>query len=235
MKSPRFTHKGISYPLFTYTSAMDCWSWSLPAGKDFSCPMEQRCEGSICNSCYAQQNRYLFGNVLRPQIARFERLKEDPITTLNLVSECLSLMAPDYFRVHDSGDFHSVEIIDLWRKVCEENPLTRFWFPTRAWVFPAWMPALTRLASLPNTSVRPSAIRFGDEPPAPAGLDAGTVSMNQHMPGIHDCPKTIHGGSCMSNNCRTCWGKENYVNYRPHGHVITPRERQVRLTIGATT
>jgi hypothetical protein len=214
---------------------MACWSWSLPAGKAYACPAEYQGPGTICSSCYAQQGNYLFRNVLDSQIDRFEFFKSEPERCDSLIVNAINRSDLPYFRVHDSGDFHSIDSINRWTAIVRRCPSTLFWFPTRTYLFPAWLPALRRLHSQLNACVRPSALRFGDEPPVTDGLGHGTVSMHSSLPGIHDCPKSVSGGSCETYSCRTCWHDTTYVNYRPHGHAITPRERSVRLTIGATS
>jgi hypothetical protein len=227
MKSPTFQWDGRTHALLTWTSTMDCWSWSLPAGKDGSCPMEDISHNSICNSCYAQQNRYSFRTVRLAQQSRLSFLNADPIRCLTRISTFIRENRLPYFRVHDSGDFHKPWVIPYWTGVVRSNPLTRFWFPTRAWTFPAWIPFLEELAAEPNASVRPSARHFGDEPPVVPGLSHGTVSMRQSLPGILDCPKSVNHTSCATESCRACWSKEGYVNYRPHGHLL----KRVQLTV----
>jgi hypothetical protein len=234
MNSPRFNHNGKSYALLTWTSAMSCWSWSLPAGKHAACPAEHRGPNSICSSCYAQQGNYLFRNVRDTQWARFEFLKSQPTAFADMLVRFLHLESPLWFRVHDSGDFHSLPTIHLWQSIVDRCPATRFWFPTRTYLFPNWRPALRKLHAKPNACVRPSALSFGDEPPVVPGLGHGTVSMNQSLPGIRTCPKTVSGGSCADHDCRTCWDDTDYVNYLPHGHAVSDAERRVLLTIGAT-
>lgn len=234
MNSPRFQHNGKSYALLTWTSAMSCWSWSLPAGREGACPAEYRGDNTICSSCYAQQGNYLFRNVRETQAARFAFLKSDPDHFADILVRFLHLEDPSFFRVHDSGDFHSLPTIHLWRSIVDRCPATRFWFPTRTYLFPAWLPALRQLHARPNACVRPSALRFGDEPPFVPGLGHGTVSIAGGLPGIRDCPKTVSGGSCSDHDCRACWDDLAYINYLPHGHVVTDAERRVRLTIGAT-
>lgn len=233
MNSPRFLHRGTSYPLLTWTSTMDCWSWSLPAGKAYSCPMESRAPGSICNSCYAQQNRYRFSNVRNAQLARFSLLKESPSTCESLLLRFLKHHRPVYFRVHDSGDFHSIDAIRMWTSIVHACPDTRFWFPTRAWVFPHWLPALRSLAAIPNAVVRPSALHFGDTPPSIPGLNAGSTSSKVSTPSVWDCPKSLNHTTCDTEGCRTCWGSLLPVNYLPHGRPLPGRP--VPLTIGATS
>lgn len=235
MNSPRFLHNGKSYALLTWTSAMSCWSWSLPAGRAGACPAEYTGHNTICSSCYAQQGNYLFRNVREAQAARFAFLKSEPSRFFSLLTHFLTTNDIPFFRVHDSGDFHALWSVHLWTDIVRACPATRFWFPTRTYLFPAWLPSLARLHRLPNACVRPSALRFGDEPPCADGLGHGTVSIHQSLPGITDCPKSLLGGDCDSHGCRTCWDDTTYVNYRPHGHVITDAERRVRLTIGATS
>lgn len=234
LQSPRFTLPDSTrdYALLTWTSAMDCFSWSLPAGKKGACPMEDTTPNSICLSCYAQQGRYLFPVVRSCQQARFQYLKSNPIACLNDISSFIHRHRLPYFRVHDSGDFHTRQMIGLWLNICNANPTTKFWFPTRAHTFPQWVPALQALNSLPNVTVRPSAIHFGDEPPVVRHLAAGTVSMKQELPGIFQCPKAKTHTSCGTEECRYCWDNPlEYINYLPHGHVVS---RPVALTIGAT-
>jgi hypothetical protein len=233
MKHP-FTHNNHTTSLFTWTSAMSCWSWSLPAGKAYSCPAEHVGPNSICSSCYAQQGNYLFRNVRDSQQTRFDFLREDTDRCFSLITEYINRDNLTHFRVHDSGDFHSLPMIHRWISVVRSCPSTLFWFPTRTYLFPNWLPALRSLHRQPNACVRPSALNFGDEPPAIDGLGHGTVSMNQSLPHIRNCPKTIVGGSCADHDCRTCWHDTDYVNYLPHGHALTAKERAVRLTIGAT-
>jgi len=104
----------------------------------------------------------------------------------------------------------------------------------RTYLFPNWLPALRALHRRPNACVRPSALRFGEEPPAIDGLGHGTTSTSPTLPHVHTCPKTVSGGSCEDHDCRTCWDDTDYVNYLPHGHVVSAAERRVLLTIGAT-
>lgn len=233
MDSPRFEWGGRSFALFAWTSAMSAWSWSLPAGKHGACPAEYRGEGTICAGCYAQQGRYLGDAVRGSQWARFEMLRAEPDRAFaEIVAGIESLRARagiKYFRVHDSGDFHALEMIGRWFDVAARFPRLQFWFPTRVYRFPAWIRELQRLATLPNVAVRPSALRFGDPPPIVPGLDAGTMSDPDPVLGARTCPKTASAQaepSCASVRCRTCWNRpELPVNYLQHGHVVSERER----------
>jgi hypothetical protein len=126
-----------------------------------------------------------------------------------------------YFRVHDSGDMFSTAYTE-WLEVCRRLPAIRFWIPTRAWqqpigplpVFDPLLTILRQLASLPNVTVRPSALNFGDLPPVVAGLHAGSTA-EVKAPGTRQCPAPQQGGQC--GRCRLCWtAKGTPVSYKRH-------------------
>lgn len=216
--------------LLSWTSDMDAWSFSLPAG--FACPMiVARDEDDICFGCYAQINRYNMPNVLRAQTIRHmwvkENLKENGVewvAEVFIAAIRKDVGAKGFFRVHDSGDFISPNYILMWQRVCQALPKIKFWFPTRSWdhttkLSKNWRNALTALAALGNVTVRPSAIKYGDKSPDVAYLSRGTtvVKVDQDRFGAKLCPKTSKGGSCSDNNCRSCWGNRVDVAYLVHG------------------
>jgi hypothetical protein len=127
-----------------------------------------------------------------------------------------------YFRVHDSGDTFSTAYAECWLEVCRRLPAIRFWIPTRAWqqpsgalpVFDPLLAALRQLASLPNVTVRPSALNFGDLPPIVAGLHADSTA-DVKAAGIRQCPAPQQGGQCGP--CRLCWTAKGVpVSYARH-------------------
>jgi hypothetical protein len=77
------------------------------------------------------------------------------------------------------------------------------------------MAILRRMATLPNVTVRPSALDFGDYAPAVAGLHAGTSAGQPDVFRAAACPAYSQGGHC--GDCRTCWDdKDVPVNYPRH-------------------
>jgi Gene product 88 len=88
----------------------------------------------------------------------------------------------EYFRVHDSGDMFSLAYAQCWHAVCVAMPEIRFWIATRSWqqpksplpVLDPLLNTLRQLATLPNVTVRSSALDFGDAAPVIAGLHAGS-------------------------------------------------------------
>ena len=74
-----------------------------------------------------------------------------------------------HFRVHDSADFAAPYMIDLWGMVAERFPEVLFWFPTRVWFLPKYLERMRHwVARLPNVTIRPSALRFGEPAPEAA-------------------------------------------------------------------
>jgi hypothetical protein len=128
-----------------------------------------------------------------------------------------------YFRVHDSGDMFNPAYAECWLEVCRRLSAVRFWIPTRAWQIPAGplpvfdplLGVLRKLAALHNVAVRPSALNFGDLPPAVSGLHAGSTAAFSDPTRAKECPAPKQGGNC--GNCRTCWNaKDVPVTYRRH-------------------
>lgn len=137
----KITYNGITTSLLTWTSTMDCWSFSLPAGKEGACPMSTK--GGICKSCYAKGSRYILDNVARAQWTRFEWLKallqteEGRASFILIMVEALNKnVSNSYFRWFDSGDFFSPHLIDCVGEICRQTPNIRHWIPTRVyWPF----------------------------------------------------------------------------------------------------
>jgi hypothetical protein len=136
-----------------------------------------------------------------------------------------ALLSEPYFRIHDSGDFFNPRYVRAWILVCKSLPNTKAWAPSRAWqdgvmgplpVFDPFLNALRELAALPNVTVRPSALNFGDVPPAVQGLHAGSTADRDNESSVYQCPaKRLYDGHCGP--CRFCWeNKSESVNYPKH-------------------
>ena len=227
---PKLTHAGHTTTLLTYTSTMDCYSWSIPAGAPSlggSCPAELVDEpNAICNGCYAKHGRYRFPLVKKAQATRLAFAKSSLFLDHGmrlfetLHSAIYNLHSP-YFRVHDSGDFFSLPYLQVWHDIAEALPRTKFWFPTRTHAFPHWSQPLAALAALPNCTVRPSSTHVGNRPPIHPFLHAGTT-VSPPQKGTKTCPKTINHTSCATEGCRSCWtAKATAINYLPHGSLTT--------------
>jgi len=225
-------YKGQKASLLTYTSDMAAYSFSLPAG--YACPMKNWTDESyICHGCYAMINRYNMPNVLRSQTIRFMWTKEYMKTVAGrlawtniMVKSIRKHVTNGYFRGHDSGDFFHPSYVRMWYFVCYQLPDIKFWFPTRCYDHNKswninWEIALTQLNSLPNVTVRPSALKWNDMPPSVPYMSKGTTAIDTetHLPNVVTCAKTLNGGSCEDNKCRVCWDNEEHVGYLVHGYM----------------
>lgn len=205
---------GTTVGLLSEPSKMPGFAWGIPAGD--ACPWAVTGPGSVCGSCYAKKGQYLYGPVRRAQRARFEwtlamlRSGQAQVWADTMLA-AIENTKSEYFRIHDSGDFFSAAYVDAWYLVCSRST-KRFWAPTRSYRgTPAVQAALARLATLPNVTIRPSAIMVNDDAPVVATLHAGS-SVNT---GDHTCRARDHGNAC--GDCRVCWNdKTTSVSYPLH-------------------
>lgn len=88
-----------------------------------------------------------------------------------------------FFRIHDSGDFFSIEYLRQWKAVAERFPDVTFWAPSRVWAAgDNWIRAVNEInaprpGSANNLVIRPSAYYVDGHAPRQlgAGWAAGTT------------------------------------------------------------
>ena len=89
-----------------------------------------------------------------PELAS-ENLVElvDRARPLDWLAACIAgveTRTPWTLRIHDIGDFHSVEYVRAWALAVAARPRCSFWFYTRSFIDEGLFAALTELAALPN-------------------------------------------------------------------------------------
>jgi hypothetical protein len=62
----------------------------------------------------------------------------------------IKTQVPWTFRIHDIGDFHSIEYVEAWTMAVKHRAHCSFWFYTRSFLDEEMFAALTELASRPN-------------------------------------------------------------------------------------
>ncbi len=112
-------------------------AFSLPAGRDFSCPGAT----DFCNSiCYAGKLERLYKGFREVVLHNFNALKDNDFGGMVQLldemigafdKECDKWNAPKYFRIHADGDFFSLTYTQAWREVIRLNPQIHFWAYTR--------------------------------------------------------------------------------------------------------
>ncbi len=101
--------------------------------------------------CYALKGNFVFENVKRGAMERFEASKRSDFVE----SMCVEIekVHPKYFRFHASGDFYSEEYVGKVMKIASQFPDTFFRTTTRRRDL---KDAILELANLPNFIVRES-------------------------------------------------------------------------------
>jgi hypothetical protein len=159
----------------------------------------------LCNGCYALKGNYVVPNVALNQIIKHRWVTEHALPTGTFVGAMVKgirrvqhnrrkarrpttvygLAAwthPNFFRIHDSGDFFSAEYLYAWFEVCRKLPDIHFWAPTRVWTDPKMGKVLAealRAGDVPeNLAMRPSGLFFDGPQPRIRGLAGGTSSSN---------------------------------------------------------
>lgn len=170
--------------------------------------------------CYAKHRRYSWGAVKNAQVdrlrwvmAEFHNEIRDQLVVAIRSAEWKSGSPPYYFRIHDSGEFFAPWYVDVWAGVANDLPEVRFFAPTKAWVLGQEMTSkLVALNSLPNVTVRPSAMGVDEQAPSIVGMAAGVKVRKEG----YNCPATGQGNRCLM--CRRCWDEpELVVSYHLKG------------------
>ena len=198
---------GVS--LFTKNSKTACPSWAVSTRSCKGCH-----NATICKSCYAKKGMFCFPAVKNAVNKRLEWWnKSQDKNIIETMTNEIRKSGTKYFRAYVSGDFQGSRDIRIWRKIAENLPEVKFWFPTKAHRVRASgiTQALQALNRLENVSVRPSSGNFDTPAPDVKGLAAGTTAHKKDNPpnGEFNCI-----GDCSK--CRVCWDKETKVSYHYH-------------------
>ena len=190
-------------------SKMPGFSTSLPAIACIVGAKLAKVAGSVCSDCYAMKGHYMFPSVREGLQKRLEAL-HNPQWVEGMTTLVGHYTDPDdpHFRIHDSGDFQSVEHVLNWVAVARALPWVKFWAPSREI-------AMIKLARAmagewpSNLVIRTSAPMVGKA----RDIDGPTSSVD--APGGNQCPAPTQGNEC--GDCRAC-GDPNVsrVNYHKH-------------------
>ena len=143
----------------------------------------------------------------------------------------------NYFRIHDSGDFYSLEYLWAWLEVVARLPKIRFWAPTRNWASPAFLRIMQKRTK--NFAIKPSALFFGDAAPELPAMPRGSTAnpLPEKAAEHWNCPAALNDrGSCIGgltlageindmkkfnwflgrlpkweSSCRVCWSGYHYL------------------------
>ena len=105
-------------------------NFSLPAYKTITgktvCPFAKDC----IKYCYAQKGNYRYPSVVKGLNNRYELSKTaDFIPQMNAT---IILERPTHVRIHDSGDFYSIEYLQKWVQIANDNKDVIFYAYTKS-------------------------------------------------------------------------------------------------------
>lgn len=105
------------------------YNWGIPAYRSSdgfkTCPNAAAC----AKGCYATMGAYLFSNVAKVFEQRL-KLAQSPNFVLIMNAE-IKRRNVEKLRIHDSGDFFSVEYLERWLAIMRANPQCTFYAYTK--------------------------------------------------------------------------------------------------------
>ena len=105
-------------------------NFSLPAYKTITgktvCPFAKEC----VKYCYAQKGNYRYPSVIKGLNNRYELSKTaDFVPKMNAT---IILERPTHVRIHDSGDFYSIDYLNKWISIANDNKEVIFYAYTKS-------------------------------------------------------------------------------------------------------
>lgn len=130
-------------------------AFSLPAGRDYSCPFATDFCDSICYAGKLERIYPAFKNVV---LHNFDLLKDATLEDMTSMlsdmvkafdKECDKHNAPKLFRIHADGDFFNHDYTMAWDAIVRDFPDIQFWAYTRVPSAAEYLHAVNR----PNLSL----------------------------------------------------------------------------------
>jgi len=180
-------------------------TFSIPSG--ITCPNSTK----LCEQfCYAKKAEKLYPNVLPSRKRNYNETHD-----WKFVKETVKWILdkkPEYFRIHESGDFYSQEYLDEWMFIAILCPNTRFL-------------AYTQMYDL-DYSIKPSNFTvywsvWPDSKGVPVDglhayvIDDGTGKVKKYKTKGHICKKG-HGNDLTCDQCKYCFEGKGDVQFKIH-------------------
>jgi hypothetical protein len=198
-------------------SKMPGYGYSLPASRCRVGSKLRKMKNSVCSSCYACKNRYLFSNVQ-------DAMRRRELATMRVEWEHAMIFLINrkaqqghlWFRWHDSGDLQGMWHLQKIMHVAEATPDVHHWLPTKEYT----MVQSRYDEHIPeNLTIRLSAYYIDAMPEVPKSLEHMRTSTVHTKPKVFPdaqcCPAYTQDGEC--GNCRECWNADTkQVSYPKH-------------------
>jgi hypothetical protein len=156
----------------------------------FSLPRDITCPGATvwCRKfCYARYGRHIFPSVRKARVANVE-LAERPDFVRIMVEaiEKIHSKGIRVLRLHEEGDFYSIEYIKKWIEIIKElrrrNIDIFVYAYTRSWRIPTMLPYLEELRKLPRVQIIAST--DSETGPGPEGWSEAGINFTYAKPGV---------------------------------------------------
>jgi len=189
---------------------MPCPTYNTPARMCKTGARLRKIKGSTCHGCYAFKGNYLFPDVQKGLMRRFNAFNHP--RWIEAMSFMINKYCYTHFRWFDSGDLYDVSMLEKIAMVCQNTSRIRHWLPTReVKIVKDYLKIYKEFPS--NLVVRVSAPMIDGEP-LKSFRWTSTVHHKSKAIG-HDCPSRFQDNKCM--DCRACWSKEvKNVSYHKH-------------------
>lgn len=188
---------------------LDYWTFSLPAIK--TCPGSTK----FCKSlCYATNGFYNMPNVQTALDDAHKATRKTNFT--DLVTADIAWHNVRKVRIHASGDFYSAAYVEKWVEIATKARSTVFLVYTRSWRVAAILPALRKLAKLPNVHLWLS-----------ADADSGKPVRMESSAGIAYLMKDDRDTPAYPVGLVFRDGPKTEMKYAPSGDFVCPAEQGV--------
>lgn len=165
---------------------------------------------TVCGDCYARKGTYGFSNVQARLEKRYEALFGADFVPGFVAGVRQNTVAGDLVRLHDSGDFQSMNHLLNVIRICSTVRDVLFWAPTRE---ASLLAQLTPEDVPENLVLRLSGNLIDGKPPKGWPYTSTVVTDYDAA----TCPSSKEGGSCTDAGCSACWDLDvKNVKYLKH-------------------
>ena len=139
---------------------------TLPTNKDFSVTINGKdytVRGTCpchCDGCYATKGNYNFSSVKKSLAIRTILAERYPDFVYCAIMAQIEADGIETIRIHASGDFFSLEYLNMWKDIIKKNPCVKFWTYTKRTDFETAFDAFSN-ANIVRSIVPNCGLNFG--------------------------------------------------------------------------
>ena len=192
------------------------WHFStLPTNKIFTCDINGKTyeiKGTCpcyCDGCYATKGNYRFSSVINSLGIRTWLVYNDLAFVKACILAQIEINSIQFVRIHASGDFFSVEYVEMWQDIARTCENTHFWTYTK------YASAETMFNDIDNANIVKSIIKG-------KGFNFGhcdyIIALYDYLTSIGKSVYICRCGIDKNQHCTNCKGcsKHEYVLFIEH-------------------